>query len=147
MNQYAKFVSEKQIELAPLSKGSVINYNLNEKMLKKDGYKPLVKAEHPSENRIYEITYSFDEDYIYENISYLESDEEYKKRIGSDLRDLKVENLKSRINGLDYKRIRALCEPSVKDETSGETWLDYYNKQIVSLRNEIKELEEINVAE
>ena len=43
---------------------------------------------------------------------------------------------------LDSKRIRAICEPSVKDETTGETWLDYYNSEVERLRTELKELNE-----
>ena len=41
---------------------------------------------------------------------------------------------------LDSKRIRAICEPSIKDETTGETWLDYYNSQVKVLREELKNL-------
>ena len=41
---------------------------------------------------------------------------------------------------LDSKRIRAICEPSVKDETTGETWLDYYNNQVLVLREELANL-------
>ena len=31
---------------------------------------------------------------------------------------------------------------NAKDETTGETWLDYYNSQVERLRNELKELYE-----
>lgn len=41
---------------------------------------------------------------------------------------------------LDSKRIRAICEPSIKDELTGETWLDYYNNQVAVLREELKNL-------
>ena len=41
---------------------------------------------------------------------------------------------------LDSKRIRAICEPSIKDETTGETWLDYYNQQVTTLREELSNL-------
>ena len=40
------------------------------------------------------------------------------------------------------KRIRAICEPEIKDEETGETWLDYYNSQILSLREQIQQLKE-----
>ena len=43
---------------------------------------------------------------------------------------------------MDKKRIRAICEPSVKDESTGETWLDYYNNQVVAIRVQIQELKE-----
>jgi len=41
---------------------------------------------------------------------------------------------------LDTKRVRAMCEPSIKDETTGETWLDYYNAEVQKLREELKTL-------
>ena len=50
-----------------------------------------------------------------------------------------MENL---LDELDIKRIRAFCEPSVKDESTGETWLDYYNAQIFELREKIQKLQE-----
>lgn len=41
---------------------------------------------------------------------------------------------------LDSKRIRAVCEPSIKDEETGKTWLDYYNAEITALRAELASL-------
>lgn len=41
---------------------------------------------------------------------------------------------------LDSKRIRAICEPSIKDESTGETWLDYYNQKVTTLREELSNL-------
>lgn len=46
----------------------------------------------------------------------------------------------SKINDLDIKRIRAICEAEIKDSTTGETWLDYYTKQIKELRKNLKEV-------
>lgn len=58
-----------------------------------------------------------------------EEEEKYKQ----EQRQILIEQIEE----LDKKRIRAVCEPSVKDEITGETWLDYYNKQIASLREEL----------
>lgn len=44
--------------------------------------------------------------------------------------------IEAELAALDNKRIRAVCEPSVKDEETGETWLDYYNSEIAVLRAE-----------
>ena len=41
---------------------------------------------------------------------------------------------------LDTKRIRAVCEPSIKDIETGETWLQYYNSEIEMLRAELGSL-------
>ena len=39
------------------------------------------------------------------------------------------------LDKLDQKRIRAIAEPSMKDENI--SWLEYYNNQISDLRNEL----------
>lgn len=48
--------------------------------------------------------------------------------------------IEQKLSELDTKRVRAICEPSVKDETTGETWLDYYNSQVQVLRDELNTL-------
>lgn len=55
---------------------------------------------------------------------------------------LEINGLNESIKELDLKRIRAICEPSVKDETTGQTWLEYYNAQILDLRSQIQTLQE-----
>ena len=71
---------------------------------------------------------------------YLQSDD-YK----SDLKKEELNNRKSeilsQIKRLDEKRIRAICEPSVKDSSCGLTWLEYYNSQIQELRSRLKEVQ------
>lgn len=70
---------------------------------------------------------------------YLKSDD-YK----SDLRKQELNNKKAeilaQIKQIDEKRIRAICEPSIKDEKSGLSWLDYYNSQMQELRSKLKEV-------
>lgn len=52
---------------------------------------------------------------------------------------LKVE-LKEQIDEIDKKRIRAMCEPSIKDESTGQTWLEYYNLQVQELREKLNSI-------
>ena len=47
--------------------------------------------------------------------------------------------LQNQIDELDKKRIRAIAEPALKDEQSGQTWLEYYTEQIVALRTQMVE--------
>ncbi len=54
---------------------------------------------------------------------------------------IRAEEIRSELEELDKKRIRAICEDEVKNERTGETWLDYYNEQINLLRIELKSLE------
>jgi|GEM_PF-1032897 len=69
----------------------------------------------------------------------LSDEESSKKRLKAE-NAVKVFEIQSEIDELDKKRIRALCEPELKDSEAGITWLDYYNSQILELRNRIKEL-------
>ena len=41
---------------------------------------------------------------------------------------------------IDFKRIRAIAEPQLKDEVSGQTWLEFYTNQISDLRAQISAL-------
>ena len=50
------------------------------------------------------------------------------------------EEIKKQISELDLKRIRAVCENEMKDEETQETWLEFYNKQIVELRAKLSSL-------
>ena len=51
---------------------------------------------------------------------------------------VRINEIQSELNDLDKKRIRALAEPSLKDEET--TWLEYYNSQIITLRNELNQI-------
>lgn len=55
--QYAKLISETQVEFPPKNKGPIINYNLNEELLKADGYKLFIPAEKEI-GKSYTITYT-----------------------------------------------------------------------------------------
>lgn len=52
----------------------------------------------------------------------------------------KIFEIKQELSELDTKRIRAIAEPSLKNEETGETWLEYYNSEILDLRNELEGL-------
>ena len=59
-------------------------------------------------------------------------------------KQLKIQNaireneILSQLAELDKKRIRAIAEPALKDEE--QTWLEFYNSQIIELRNELSEI-------
>ena len=53
-----------------------------------------------------------------------------------------ISDIRQNLDNLDKKRIRAICEPEIKDTETGETWLDYYNSQIQELRDRLQELTE-----
>lgn len=52
----------------------------------------------------------------------------------------KLVSLQSQIDALDIKRVRAIAEPSVKDISTGQTWLEYYTTQVADLRSQIVSL-------
>ena len=140
--RYVKIIDKYTIEDAPKNKDGIINYNFDTERLLLDGYKPLVISEHPEYSRLYKKCYSEDESNIYENIEYLETQEEALIRRFNSVINEEIEKLSKQIDELDKKRIRAICEPIVKDESTGETWLDYYNNQVVAIRVQIQELKE-----
>jgi len=70
----------------------------------------------------------------------LRNDTEFQNQqmqIEVDLRKLAIEK---QIDELDKKRIRAMCEPAIKNAQTGETWLSYYNSLIVVLRQELAQI-------
>ncbi len=51
---------------------------------------------------------------------------------------VRSEEILRELDSLDRKRIRAIAEPSLKDENT--TWLEYYNTEISKLRRELAEI-------
>ena len=66
--------------------------------------------------------------------------EEYKNFLKEQEAAIRKSKIEEQLLELDSKRIRAICEPSIKDEITGETWLDYYNNQVTKLRKELSNL-------
>ena len=63
--------------------------------------------------------------------------QEYKNKITQAENQATKINLQSQIDEIDKKRVRAICEPQIKDESTGETWLDFYTEQVQALREEL----------
>lgn len=93
-------------------------------------------------------------DYVYVDIDYSTFDPEkfsvidgvltdisdtsdYKTKIAQKEKAAKTIELTSQIEELDKKRVRAIAEPSLKDDASGQTWLEFYTQQVVSLREQL----------
>lgn len=47
-------------------------------------------------------------------------------------KEIRLSELKKELEDLDKKRVRAVCEPSMKTET--QSWLEYYNEQVAQIR-------------
>lgn len=142
MTKYAKLGNDGNITFAPKNKNGVLNYDLNKNLLKADGYKEFIEIEKPQNSRKYKITYSETDENIKENIEFLESEEEYQQRKLNEETLIKMDSVKASIQEIDFRRIRALCEPTVKNEETGQTWLEYYNAQILELREQLRTLQE-----
>ena len=60
-------------------------------------------------------------------------------KTAEELQEIKKENpkfqIEKQLEELDKKRIRAVCEPSMKTET--QSWLDFYNEEIKQLRKSL----------
>lgn len=64
----------------------------------------------------------------------------YENEIKQKEKENLIKKFEKELEELDKKRIRAICEPSIKNEETQETWLDFYNSQVVEIRNKIIEL-------
>lgn len=65
---------------------------------------------------------------------------EYQDKAAQQEKEITLANLKSQVEEIDKKRIRAVCEPEIKDMESGQTWLEHYTLQIQALRAQIAAL-------
>lgn len=90
----------------------------------------------PFENSVIAVN---ENEYSYENGKWIKLSEEE-----ANIKQLKIQNaireneILIKLDELDRKRIRAVAEPSLKDEET--TWLEYYNSQIAELRKELAEI-------
>ena len=94
-----------------------------------------------------EVTETICKDYISDNEKYIYSEEKiipnpnYEKILKERNKSEKISQIIEKLNELDSKRIRAVCENQIKDSQTGETWLEYYNSQANELRNELQAIE------
>ena len=54
------------------------------------------------------------------------------------LNEIHNKEIEDKIFELDKKRIRAIAEPCLRNQETGETWLEYYTLKIQELRTQIK---------
>ena len=64
--------------------------------------------------------------------------QEYQDKTSQQENVARISDLKSQIEALDIKRIRAIAEPQLKDADSGQTWLEFYTEQIQELRLQLQ---------
>lgn len=94
-----------------------------------------------------EVTETICKDYISDNEKYIYSEEKiipnpnYEKILKVRNKSEKISQIIEKLNELDSKRIRAVCENQIKDSQTGETWLEYYNSQANELRSELQAIE------
>lgn len=80
-----------------------------------------------------------DTDYDFKNGKWVKlTDTESKTRQLTIQNAVRSEEILQELDSLDRKRIRAIAEPSLKDENT--TWLEYYNAEISKLRKELAEI-------
>lgn len=79
--KYAKLIDESNVEFAPKNKGAIVNYNMSDKLMRADGYKPLSKAPLPEDtNRMYHLEYSETPEEVIEQVVFDETQEEADER-------------------------------------------------------------------
>ena len=67
---------------------------------------------------------------------------EYQSILAAKLKQKRKEEINNLLIELDQKRVRAICEPEIKDQESGQTWLEFYTEQVQTLRVELATLEQ-----
>lgn len=78
------------------------------------------------------------ESYVYQEGSIIPNPN-YEEVLQERNKASQILTIKKQLDDLDKKRIRAICEPSEKE--TGVTWIDFYNSQVLSLRQQLKSLE------
>lgn len=78
------------------------------------------------------------ESYIYQEGNIIPNPN-YEEVLQERNRASQILTIKNQLEDLDKKRIRAICEPSEKE--AGVTWIDFYNSQVLSLRQQLTSLE------
>ncbi len=53
----------------------------------------------------------------------------------------RIAEIKLELETIDKQKIRAITEPEIKDKTTNESWLEYYNNKAKGLREELKTLD------
>lgn len=66
MKQYAKLTENGGIETPPINKDNILNYYLDKKALKKDGYLELIPQEPPDDGKKYRAAYEEIDGKIYQ---------------------------------------------------------------------------------
>ena len=117
-------------------------YKLQKPYTEKDKLDFIVEYNHENGLRIEETSVAI---YALEEKELLVDDEviidpNYEEMRVNSLREIRKNEIFEELGELDNKRIRAVCENSVKDENTGQTWLEYYNEKVSQLRSEYQEL-------
>lgn len=68
----------------------------------------------------------------------IQIDPDYEAKQAEIQKQARLQVLREQLEELDKKRIRAMCEPSMKTET--QSWLEYYNEQVLQIRQVMAEL-------
>lgn len=75
-------------------------------------------------------------EYSYQNNIWIKlSKNEQKAKQLTIQKEIRTQEIMQELDILDKKRIRAIAEPTLKDENT--TWLEYYNNEISALREEL----------
>lgn len=78
--------------------------------------------------------------YIYMNKNVIVNPEYKTKKAQENIQN-QIKEIKTELNNIDTKRIRAVCENEVKNPETGQTWLEYYNEQVLELREKLNSLD------
>ncbi|MBR1943231.1 hypothetical protein IJ843_05810 [bacterium] len=111
-----------------------MSYKLQKPYTEMERINFIVKYNHEKNLEIEETEnalYALEENEIMENDEPV-VDSEYETKLSERKKEEQLRTLKKQLEELDQKRIRAICEPSMRTET--QSWLEFYNEQVLELR-------------
>ena len=132
MKKYAK-LNNGVLEFPPVNKGQIINYNLNEEMLVKDGYKEFIKGE-TEINKSYTFSYMETQNQIIEIVNEVVID---NNEILKNANREKIEEIKLKLQEIDFKSIRPLRAGEIDK-------INELEEEAGKLREELRKLMESN---
>ena len=120
-----------------------MSYKLQKPFKEYDKYDFIVKYNHQQGLKLEETEKAF---FALEKNEIMQNGEpiinpNYENEQQEKVRQEKITELKNKLDELDIKRIRAVCENEIKDEKTGQTWLEYYNTKVIEYRNQLSELQ------
>lgn len=93
---------------------TIFNFNKSEEIMREYGFKPLVSCD-KGNGRRYSISYTEDENNVYEHITYTETQEEYEERIAQEHKEQRNREIDSKIKELNEMSVPEMLNNNIEN--------------------------------